>query len=41
MGGPFINYAADEKNNRILVMEGFCYAPSKQKHDFMFELKPS
>jgi hypothetical protein len=40
MGGPFINYAVDEKNNRI-VMEGFCYAPSKQKHDFMFELKPS
>jgi hypothetical protein len=40
MGGPFVNYAiVDEKNNRILVMEGFCYAPSKQKRDFMFELE--
>lgn len=40
MGGPFINYAiVDEKNNRVLVMEGFCYAPSKQKRDFMFELE--
>jgi hypothetical protein len=35
MGGPFINYAiVDEKNNRI-VMEGFCYAPSKQKRFYV------
>ena len=40
MGGPFINYAiVDRSNNRILVLEGFCYAPSKQKRDFMFELE--
>ncbi len=40
MAGPFINYAIkDEKNNRILVIEGFCYAPSKQKRDLMFELE--
>lgn len=40
MGGPFINYAIiDEKNNRILVIEGFCYAPSKKKRDLMFELE--
>lgn len=40
MNGPFINYAVfDEKNRRILVLEGFCYAPSKQKRDLMFELE--
>lgn len=40
MSGPFINYAIiDEKNNRILVIEGFCYAPSKKKRDLMFELE--
>ena len=40
MSGPFINYAmVDRANNRILVIEGFCYAPSKQKRDFMFELE--
>lgn len=38
MSGPFINYAIkDKKNNRILVLEGFCYAPSKEKRDLMFE----
>lgn len=40
MSGPFINYAiVDEKNNRILVLEGFCYAPFKGKRDFMLELE--
>ena len=40
MSGPFINYAVEDKaNNRILVLEGFCYAPSKQKRDLMFELE--
>ena len=40
MSGPFINYAIiDKKNNRILVLEGFCYAPSKGKRDLMFELE--
>lgn len=40
MSGPFINYAiVDKPNNRILVIEGFCYAPSKQKRDLMFELE--
>lgn len=40
MNGPFINYAiVDQPNNRILVIEGFCYAPSKQKRDLMFELE--
>lgn len=40
MSGPFVNYAiVDKKNNRILVIEGFVYAPSKQKRDLMFELE--
>jgi hypothetical protein len=40
MSGPFINYAIiDETNKRILVLEGFCYAPSKNKRDLMLELE--
>lgn len=40
MSGPFINYAIiDKKNNRILVLEGFCYAPSKEKRELMHELE--
>lgn len=40
MSGPFINYSiVDIKNKRILVLEGFCYDPSKEKRDLMFELE--
>ncbi|RAR49649.1 DUF4837 family protein [Flavobacterium lacus] len=40
MAGPFINYAIrDEKNNRYLVIEGFCYNPSLAKRDIMHELE--
>jgi hypothetical protein len=40
MSGPFINYAIKDKaNKRILVIEGFCYAPSKDKRDLMLELE--
>lgn len=40
MSGPFINYTIfDKANNRILVLEGFCYDPSKEKRDLMFELE--
>jgi hypothetical protein len=40
MSGPFINYQImDKKNHRILVFDGFCYAPSKEKRDFMLELE--
>lgn len=40
MSGPFINYVLfDKENKRILVLEGFCYAPSKDKRDLMFELE--
>ncbi len=40
MSGPFINYAVvDKPNNRLLVVEGFCYSPSKEKRDVMHELE--
>ncbi|WP_344727001.1 DUF4837 family protein [Corallibacter vietnamensis] len=40
MSGPFVNYIIkDEKNNRLLVVEGFAFAPSVQKRDYMFELE--
>lgn len=40
MGGPFINYAIiDQTNQRVLFIEGFCYAPSKKKRDLLFELE--
>lgn len=40
MSGPFINYAIiDREHNRILVLEGFCYSPSKEERDLMHELE--
>jgi hypothetical protein len=40
MSGPFLNYTIkDDANQRILVLEGFCYAPSKEKRDLMHELE--
>ncbi|MGV9002576.1 DUF4837 family protein [Flavobacterium sp.] len=40
MSGPFINYAIKDKaNHRYLILEGFCYAPSKTKRDLMFEVE--
>ena len=40
MGGPFINYAIEDKiNNRYLVAEGYVYAPSLDKRDNVFELE--
>jgi hypothetical protein len=40
MSGPFINYSIiDKEHNRILVLEGFCYSPSKEKRDLMHELE--
>ena len=40
MMGPFINYTiVDEAYNRILVLEGFCYAPSNDERDLMLNLE--
>jgi len=40
MSGPFVNYAIEDKeHDRILVLEGFCYSPSKEERDLMLELE--
>ncbi|HWS61058.1 MAG TPA: DUF4837 family protein [Flavobacterium sp.] len=40
MSGPFVNYAIiDEVNERVLILEGFCYSPSKEERDLMHELE--
>lgn len=40
MAGPFVNYSViDKKNNRVVVFEGFTYAPSVNKRAFLFELE--
>jgi len=40
MAGPFLNYVIDDsENNRRLVIEGFTYAPSINKREFIFELE--
>lgn len=40
MGGPFISYTiSDTANDRIIVVEGFVYAPSSKKRDLVFELE--
>ena len=40
MAGPFLNYTVvDKKNNRLVVFEGFTYAPSVSKRAFVFELE--
>ena len=40
MSGPFINYAIEDKvNNRYVVIEGYVFAPSVAKRDYMFELE--
>lgn len=40
MSGCFINYAIiDRRKKRFVVVEGFCYAPSADKRNLMFELE--
>jgi len=40
MAGPFLTYIINDKdNNRKLVIEGFTFAPSTNKRDYMFELE--
>lgn len=36
MGGPFVSHARlDEKNNRVVVVEGFVFAPETDKRNFI------
>ena len=40
MAGPFVNYTVvDKKNKRLIIFEGFTYAPSVNKRSFLFELE--
>ncbi len=40
MAGSFLTYIIwDESRNRYLVLEGFTFAPSTNKRDYMFELE--
>ena len=40
MAGPFLSYTVvDKANNRLVVVEGFTYAPATNKRDYMFEIE--
>ncbi len=40
MAGPFLTYIIrDTARNRIMVLEGFTFAPATNKRDYMFELE--
>ena len=40
MGGPFISYVVlDEKNSELLFIDGFVFAPSKRKRNYMLQLE--
>ncbi|NMH28433.1 DUF4837 family protein [Flavobacterium silvaticum] len=40
MQGPFLSYCIHDKlHRRYVFVEGFCYAPSREKRDLMFELE--
>lgn len=40
MAGPYINYAIEDKiNDRWIIAEGFAYAPSVAKRNYVFELE--
>jgi hypothetical protein len=40
MAGPFLTYVINDKeNDRKMVIEGFTFAPSTNKRDYMFELE--
>ncbi|NUY80089.1 DUF4837 family protein [Flavobacterium sp. MAH-1] len=40
MSGPFLNYCIYDSKRRVyIIAEGFCYAPSREKRELMFELE--
>jgi hypothetical protein len=40
MGGPFVSHTVlDEKNNRVVTVDGFVYAPSLDKRNYVRELE--
>ena len=42
MGGPFVSHSrVDTENNRVVVVEGFVYAPEKMKRGLIRRLEGS
>ena len=40
MGGPFLNYIIkDEKNNRMLFVDAFVYAPKYNKREYLRKME--
>jgi hypothetical protein len=40
MGGPYVSFSrVDEENNRVIVVEGFVYAPEKMKRGLIRRLE--
>lgn len=40
MGGPFINYTfVDKKNNMVITLDGYVYAPNKDKADLLRQVQ--
>lgn len=40
MGGPFVNYTfVNEKNNKVVTIDGYVYAPNKPKRDLLIQLE--
>lgn len=40
MGGPFISYTlVDTKNNRVITLDGYVYAPGERKHDLLKQVQ--
>lgn len=40
MGGPFVNYTyTDIQHHQYICLDGFVYAPNKNKRDYIFELE--
>jgi hypothetical protein len=40
MGGPFVNYTfVNEKNNKVVTIDGYVFAPNKPKRDLLIQLE--
>ena len=40
MGGPFVNYTfVDERNNKVVTIDTYTYAPNKPKRDLVIQLE--
>jgi hypothetical protein len=40
MGGPFVSYTlVDKKNNMVIALDGYVYAPNKNKADLLRQVQ--